>query len=274
MLKIAAIVVFCYGALIVYLYLMQRQLTYYPETTPLPTKEALNQHYQDIKLTTEDGLQLNSWYRKASVNKPTIVYLHGNAGNIFYRLPLAKIFFPADIGVLLLEYRGYANNPGKPSEQGLYMDARAALTFLQNEKIPPQCIILFGESLGTGVAVQMATEYKIGGLILQSAYSSLPDVAQYHYPFIPIKWLMRDQYDSFDKINSIHVPLLMIHGDQDEIVPLSLGQKLFARANQPKELFILKGARHNEVNQLASEGAAIHKFIKKNIVCKSYANNS
>ena len=187
---------------------------------------------QLIKIPVADDLTLSSWYKPPANNMPVILYLHGNAGHIGYRMYLARHFLAAGFGVLLLEYRGYGGNPGKPTESGLYEDGRAAIHFLQHG-IQENQIVLYGESLGTGIATQLATEFSVCSVVLQSPYTSFTALARYHYFWLPIPVL--DKYDSLSRIQKIHVPILMLHGKLDDVVPYSQGLALFSQANQHKK---------------------------------------
>lgn len=229
-------------------YFLQRTLIYAPSKIT-PERQAF--HANDmrvIQLTTDDGLTLRSWYKHAQKSKPTVVIFHGNAGHIGARMPLARHFITEGFGVLLLEYRRYGGNPGSPTEQGLYSDTRAAMKFLKEEHVPLQNIILYGESLGTGVATYAATQYPNAcALILQSPYTTMADLGRHHYAWIPIEpW---DKFDSMSRIHTIHMPLLALHGTNDTVVPYAQGVTLFEKANQPKQWVKLSEQGHNNLWQ-------------------------
>lgn len=230
------------------LYFLQRTLIYAPSSV-MPDRHAFQaQDMQTIQLVTHDDLTLRSWYKPAQQKKATIVIFHGNAGHIGTRMPLARHFMREGFGVLLLEYRGYGGNPGKPTEQGLYHDTRAAMKFLKTERIPLQKTILYGESLGTGVATHVATEYPNAcAIILQSPYTTMAALGRYHYPWIPLKpW---DKFDSIGRIHRIHMPLLALHGTRDTVVPYIQGVQLFKAANQPKQWVALPEQGHGDLWQ-------------------------
>lgn len=233
-----------YLALIVLLYVSQRQLLYYPPGDPgLPAARGIPEA-QVITVTTADGLQLKSWYvPPRDAGKPVLVQFHGNASWLAGRVDFSRIFIELGYGVLITSYRGYSGNPGRPSEQGIYADARANLEWLTAQG---QRFVLVGESLGSGVAVQMATEYKAHGVLLESPYTSIAATAQYHYPFVPAYWLVRDRYDSLSKITRINAPLLVVQGTADTVVPTTLGRELFAAANEPKQAVWVEGGGHND----------------------------
>lgn len=213
-------------------YSLQRYFIYFPSGELPSRKDFHAQDMEVIKLSVADGLTLNAWYKPSVGHKPVILYLHGNAGHIGHRMHLVRQFLSAGYGVLLLEYRGYGGNPGKPTEAGFYEDGRAAMRFLQHEKQSKQ-IVLYGESLGTGVATQLATEFSVCAVVLQSPYTSLSALARYHYRWLPVPVI--DKYDSLSRIQQIHAPLLMLHGKLDVVVPYSQGLSLFNLANQPKQ---------------------------------------
>ena len=224
-------------------YVLQRTLIYIPSQKK-PTRVAFRaEDMQRIELFTEDNIVLNAWYKPAAPHKPTLIIFHGNAGHIGARMPLARQLIQQKFGVLLLEYRGYGGNAGHPTEQGLYQDARTGMMFLKKQHVPLEHIVLYGESLGTGVATKMAEEYPGAcALILQSPYTNLSDLGRYHYPWIPLSpW---DKFDSLSRIKSIHMPLLALHGTQDRVIPYSHGRALFEAANQPKQWVSLTKRGH------------------------------
>ena len=163
---------------------------------------------------------------------------------------------------MLVEYRGYSGNPGSPNEPGLYEDGRASLVFTQSEGLPLDRIVLLGESLGSGVAVQMATEFDVGALVLEAPFSSAVDVAAGAYWFLPVRWLMKDRFDSIARIAKVRAPLFMVHGERDRVVPIRLGRKLFAAASDPKEVVYLPDAGHNDLPAHGSTQAVI-EFLER-----------
>lgn len=231
--------------MLVLVYIFQRHLIYFP-ALDAPTRQAFDaEDMQSIKLMTSDNVSLNAWYKPAAEGKPTILYLHGNAGHIGHRVYLARQFMSQGFGVLLLDYRGYGGNKGRPTEEGLYQDGRAAVYFLQQRGIETNELILYGESLGTGIATKLATEFPVCALILQSPYTSLKAVASYHYPWLFIP--PQDKYDSLSRIKQTHAHLLMLHGQKDNIVPYFLGQELFSQANEPKQWVEFPDRGHNDL---------------------------
>lgn len=241
-LKQLLLLLFIISLFFIVAYYSQRHFIYFPASeTPNP-KDFGAEDMQVIQLPSAKGVTLTSWYKPTENKKPTILYMHGNAGHIGYRMYLARQFLSEGYGVLLLEYRGYGGNPGKPTEAGLYQDARAAVHFLKEQGVPEDHIVFYGESLGTGVATKMATEFSACALVLQSPFTSFTDLARFHYPWIILPVI--DKYDSLSRIQQIHVPVLMLHGHLDRIVPYDQGLDLFNQANQPKQWVELKYKGH------------------------------
>ena len=233
-------------ALFVLIYIFQRHLIFYPDKQ-VPLRHAFHaEDMQDVTLQTDDGLSLQAWYKPSThARHPTLLILHGNAGNMGSRMPLARPFLDKGYGVLLLEYRGYGGNKGQPTEQGLYTDARAGMRFLEQQGVGFNQIVLYGESLGTGVATQMAYEHPVCALILQSPFVSLTAVGRYQYPWIVIP--PKDKFDSFSRMKAIHVPVLMLHGTADTVVPYAQGRALFNQSNGPKQWVELPNKGHSDL---------------------------
>ncbi|MDP6804201.1 MAG: alpha/beta hydrolase [Rhodospirillales bacterium] len=234
------------------LFVIQRSLLYFPsDNVPVPA-ETLVPEMAVVSLTTADGLELDSWYAPAAVGRPTIVYFCGNGGHIGMRDAKVRAYLDAGFGVLLVGYRGYGDNPGSPSERGLYSDGRAALGFMRENGVAPRMRVLYGESLGSGVAVQLAIEQSgagdpVGAVVLEAPFTSVGAVAQAHYPFVPARWIVRDRFDSVSKIARVGSPVYIVHGEGDRIVPVRYGRRLFAAAAEPKEMRIVGGAGHNDL---------------------------
>lgn len=268
MINIIAIVVGTYTALVGGLYLVQRELIYHP-TRSLPSPEVSGvPEMKVVRLTTKDGLSLTSWYRPAEDGKPTIVYFQGNGGNIAGRGFKARPYLDAGFGVLLAGYRGYGENPGSPSESGLYADGRAHLEFLKNQGIPPGLWVMYGESLGSGIAVHMAyegaTNVPMGAVVLEAPFASLADTAQAHYPFVPARYLVKDRFDSITKIGKIKSPVFIVNGDRDGVISPGEGKRLFEAAIEPKEGYWIPGAGHNNLYDFGASKAVI-EFIQRTL---------
>jgi fermentation-respiration switch protein FrsA (DUF1100 family) len=247
--------------------LMQKHLIYFPDATRFVPQEWALKELQPLEVTTEDGLKITSWYSPPREHDMlTVVFFQGNAGHLGYRNYKVRPWLDAGYGVLMIGYRGFGN-AGTPSEEGFYMDAQAAIDAVRKggpNRAPVQenGLVFYGESLGTGVAVQMATEYAADGIILESPYTSLSDVGGDRYPLVPVGWLLRDNFDSLHKIKDVHMPLLLLHGELDQVVPVRFGKKLFDAANEPKQLVTLPEAGHNNVFTLKVQQIVLN-FLSK-----------
>lgn len=245
--RILMVAALAYSMVVALAYIFQRNLLYFPDRNAIPPAMTIAGDMEVISLKAADGVALQAWYKAAAPGHPTITLFHGNGGNLAYRADKARVFLDRGYGMLLGAYRGYGGSGGSPTEAGLLMDGRAAMDFLQHAGIAPDNILLYGESLGSGVAVAMAGEYEVAALLLESPYTSTVDVAASAYAFLPVRWLMKDKFDSLSRIGALRVPVLVVHGEQDEIIPNALGQRLYEAANEPKTLRIIPGAGHNNV---------------------------
>ncbi|HEY8874087.1 MAG TPA: alpha/beta hydrolase [Stellaceae bacterium] len=233
-----------YLAVLSSLYVFQRQLLYFPDKSRPQLADLAQLGVREIGLTTADRLSLFSWYLPPLDGRPVIFYLHGNGGNIGYRGDRMRRFAREGYGVLMLEYRGYGGNPGTPTEAGLYDDARAGLEFLQREGITADRLVLYGESLGSGVAVHLAARRPVAALILESPFTSVAAVAQYHYPYVPAALMIWDRYDSLSRIGRVSAPILILRGERDAVVPAPFSEALFDAAPEPKEGWSAPDAGH------------------------------
>jgi fermentation-respiration switch protein FrsA (DUF1100 family) len=226
----------------------EEKLLYFPSRDLELTPDQLGLPCEDLRLTTEDGIGVHAWYMPVKDSRFTVLMCHGNGGNISHRLDRA-LLLQRNLGtdVLLFDYRGYGQSDGQPNEQGTYRDGRAAYRFLTGEKeIAPKRIILFGESLGAAVAVELATGVAAAALVLEAPFSSIPDMAHEVFPFLPVGPLIRNRYENEKKIASIRVPLLVLHGKRDRTVPFEQGKKVFEAAPEPKRFYPISGAGHND----------------------------
>ena len=260
MLRFVIIALGTYAALLLIMYLGQRHFTYFPDRTRYDPATAGLPDFEEVRIETADGLSLIAWYKPAEGSRPTILLFQGNAGNIANRAFKARAFADRGYGMLMPNYRGYGGNEGKPDEAGLQEDGRAALSYLLEAGVPLQKIVLYGESLGSGVAVALAETSNVAALVLEAPYTSLPDVAAKAYPWLPVRFLMKDRFASIERIGEVNSPLLVVHGSNDEVIPVVLGQELFAAASEPKRLVIISGAHHNDIFDLGS-GAAIFDYL-------------
>lgn len=226
----------------------ENSLVYFPTKYPAGDWQSVGLSFEDAEFTAADGTKLHGWYLPAKEPVAVILLCHGNAGNITHRADLLQVL-QSSIGatVLALDYRGYGRSEGSPSEAGVLQDARAARAWLsQRAKVREQDIVLMGESLGGAVAIQLAAQDGARGLIVEDTFTSLPDIGAYHYPWLPVRWLMRNRLDSLRAIPNYHGPLLMSHGTDDRIVPYAFAERLFAAANEPKKLIVDEGYDHND----------------------------
>ncbi len=237
-----------YAGLALLLFFSQSRLVYYPETGReiIATPAQVGLPFEDLQLKTSDGVSLHGWFVPAARSSGTVLFLHGNAGNISHRLDSVQMFHRLGYSILIFDYRGYGRSGGSPSEQGTYLDAEAAWNHLVEQRhISPNCIVLFGESMGGAIAAYLATRQKPAALVIASAFTSVPDMAQQIYPFLPARWLARIRYDTRGYLRSVTAPVLIAHSPQDEIVPYEHGQALYAAANPPKQFLELAGG-HND----------------------------
>jgi len=245
--------VLVYVLLIAYVYVKQGSMLFFPlkeiETTPL----AIGFDYQEVTLRTKDGVDISAWYIPAEDTRGFVLFCHGNAGNISHRLDSIRIFHNLGLGVLIFDYRGYGRSKGTPDEEGTYRDAEAAWDYLVNSlHVAPERIILFGRSLGSAVAAEIALRKQTGALIMESGFTSVPDLGSSFYPYLPVRLLSKYRYASIEKVGKIKMPKLFIHSPEDEIVPYEQGRRLFESASEPKEFLQLTGG-HNEGFLLSGE---------------------
>lgn len=259
-----------YGALCLYLFLMQSRLIFYPD---IPSRKLsaspadIGLQYEDVTITTSDRITLHGWYVPAPEAKGTLLFFHGNAGNISHRLDSLRIFHDLGLSTLIFDYRGYGQSQGSISEHGTYLDAEAAWNFLTETKnIPGQKIVLFGRSLGAAIAAYCATENDPGALILESAFTSVPDMAAKLYPVFPVRLLSRFQYNTRKFLQAVKCPVLIIHSPADEIIPFDNGLQLFQSAREPKRMLEIRGG-HNEGFLVSGKmySAGIEEFINSSL---------
>jgi fermentation-respiration switch protein FrsA (DUF1100 family) len=261
------IVVALVATIMVLFWLGQRRLIYHPSgEVPAPAQVGLARG-EPVTFQTDDGLTLNGWFVPATTLTPegTVIVFNGNAGNRSYRADLAQQFTRDGYSTLLFDYRGYGGNGGAPSEDGLARDARAARRYVASRPgVDPRRIIYFGESLGAAVAVSLTVDEPPQALILRSPYASLAETGRYHFPYLPVSWLLRDRYPSIERITRIRCPLLIIAGDRDSIVPMAHSRRLFDAASQPKQFVVIENADHNDDTLAGAAGlAAVVPFLRQ-----------
>lgn len=245
---VVAIVALMASGLLALAWSQQRRLIYFPSPGPVPPAATMLPNGQDVVLES-DGIRLGAWYFPVSGGGPAVLVCNGNGGDRSGRIVLAAALNRIGLSVLLFDYRGYGGNPGQPSEDGTAADARAAQAWLAAQP-GVEKIVYFGESLGGAVAVGLAVERPPAALILRSPFTSLPDVGAMHYPWLPVRRLLMDRYPSIDRIGSVHVPVMVIAGDRDDIVPEALSRRLYGAANEPKRYVLVPGAGHNDPEML------------------------
>lgn len=263
-------VVLLYVVLAAYVFFMQPRMIYYPDMPGRAvdiTPEAVGLDYEDIKLSTKDGETLHGWFVPHPSAQATLLFCHGNAGNISHRLDSIQLFHGLGLNVLIFDYRGYGLSSGTTTEQGTYRDVDAAWNHLVEERgIPPESIILFGRSLGAAVIADLAARTRPGAVILESAFSSVPDMAARIYPWLPVRWLASYRYDNADKIRKIQAPVLVIHSRGDDIIPFEQGERLFSLANEPRQMLELEGG-HNDGFHVSRDRyrPAVRDFIRHSL---------
>ena len=246
------------------IFINQNALVYVPSKKYLNTPEYYNLKYENYILSTKDGERINSWFIPHTNPRATLLFLHGNGGNISTRLDSINIFHKLGLSVFIIDYRGYGSSSGVPSEEGTYIDAESAWLFLKNKKhINENDIIIFGRSLGGAVAIWLAHKYRSSALIVESSFTSIIEMGRHNYPYLPISLLAKIKYTSDERISSINIPKLFIHSKDDDIVPFRFGRKLFELANQPKEFLEIHGL-HNDGFLLSGEKYTngIDNFLK------------
>ena len=228
------------------IFINQKNLIYVPTNHYMNTPESYDLSYEKHILTTKDGEKINSWFIPHPNPRSTLLFLHGNGGNISTRLDSINIFHQLGLSVFIIDYRGYGNSSGSPSEEGTYIDAETSWLFLRNTKnINAQNIIIYGRSLGGAIAIWLAEKYKSSALIVESSFTSIIDMGRHNYPYLPIGLLAKIRYPSDKRISNIDIPKLFIHSMDDDIVPYKFGKKLFDLASSPKEFLKINGL-HND----------------------------
>ncbi len=221
-----------YILIILVIFFMQRKLLYHPTINNYLNEKDLNHKIEKILIKSENNLI--GWYFKKNKKFKTLLFFHGNAGSIDNRVYKLNGLSKLDINYLIVAYRGFSGNKGNPNEAGLYIDSEAAKKWLNENNIKDSQIILYGESLGTAVAINLCQNYKFAGIILEAPFTSMSKLAKKYYPFLPVKFLLKDKYESLEKLPNIKSPILVMHGKKDKIVPFDMGLKVFERANEPK----------------------------------------
>ena len=255
------IIYFFIGAI---LFFFQRKILFNTSGTPKKPKSYDLNNVEEIEIPTSDGLKLLAWYSTPKNQNPLLIYFHGNSYDIGERAYRIKKYINEGWGVLLLAWRGYSGNLGKPSEKNLYIDAESALDWLNtNTEVNKKNIIIYGESLGAAVAVEIGRRYKFKSIILEAPFTSIADIANKRYKIFPVKHLVMDKFDNYSKIDKILSPILVISGKKDEIAPHSHSVKLYSKANEPKDSVFIDEAMHNNLYEFGIEKDVIEFNLKK-----------
>ena len=243
-LQIFLILFFVYLILLAFIYFYQRNLLYHPNENNY-SGDNLTVKVEKIKTLTSDNLNLNGWFHKKNLDDyKTIVYLHGNAGTLDNRIHKLNHFKDIDVNFLIIAWRGFSGNNGKPTESGLYIDGKSAVNWVLEQGVKEENIVLYGESLGTGIVIEIAQNRNFAGVILETPFTSMVNAAKQFYPYIPINILLKDKYENEKKIRNINIPIIVMHGEEDTIVPFSMGKKIFEIANEPKYSYFTKYDNH------------------------------
>jgi uncharacterized protein len=255
-LLLGALVLF--GGFVALMYVAQRSLMYFPDRQRTAPAAAGLPSVEEVVLDSE-GEKVIVWHVPARGERPVLIYFHGNGGSLQHRADRFRMLTTDGTGLIALSYRGYGGSTGSPSEDGLIADGEAAYRFAAS-RYPPRRLVLFGESLGTGVAVALAAKHPIGRLILQAPFTSAADVASLVYWFLPVRLLMKDPFYSDQRIAKVTVPLLILHGERDNVVPIALGERLYALAHEPKRFVRLPGGNHNDLDSYGAV-AEVRAFL-------------
>jgi len=257
-----------YLLLVVAVYFYQPHLLFLPD---LPSRQLtrtpadIDLAYEDVHLQTRDGVRLHGWWVSHPQPRGTILFFHGNAGNISHRLQTLRLFHQLDYQTLIIDYRGYGQSAGRPSEAGLYADAEAAWRYLRDvRQLSPGEIVLSGRSLGAAVALYLAEQHTPRALILESAFTSIPDMAAVHYGWLPVRWLSRYQFDNRQRIANLDCPVLIVHAKDDEIAPYEQGRQLYQLAPLPRQWLALNGGHNDaQLNDYLTYTRGLQDFLAR-----------
>lgn len=252
LIKIVLIVASLYVLALIGAHFLQRRLTYYPDIERVPPAVVGLTHVEERIIPTPDGERIVAWWGHARPGMPTLLYFHGNAGSLATRADRIARFLDRGAGVFMMTYRGFGGSSGTPSERNNVADAKLAYEALVAAGVAPSEIVLYGESLGTGVAMQVAVARPAAGIILDAPYTSLLDVAELHYPHLPSRYFMTDRYDTMKFLPGLKMPLLIVHGTEDRVVPAAMGLAIHQRAPGTKEIALIPGAGHSDHAQFGS----------------------
>jgi len=253
------VIVVGYGAIVALAYFAQRSLMYFPDRPRTAPAAAGLPQAEEIELATSDGERVIVWHVAPRGERPVVLYFHGNGGSLAWRADRFRRIVADGTGLVALSYRGYAGSTGRPSEAGLLQDAQAAYAFA-TAHYAAERLVVYGESLGTGVAVALAAEHKVAKVILEAPFTSAVDVGAAAYPFLPVRLLMHDTFRSDERIGKVTVPVLVIHGARDNVVPVAYGERLFALIKAPKKFVRLPEGHHSDLDSYGAP-AAVRDFL-------------
>ena len=238
------IIILLYILILIFLYFYQRNLLYHPKENNYFGDQLLV-NIEKVKIKTDDNIELLSWFHKKDLQKyKTVLFFHGNAGSLENRIHKLNHFNKMDVNFLIIAWRGFSGNKGKPSEEGLYEDGRSSINWLVEKGGKEENIVIYGESLGTGIATHLSQNKNFAGVVLETPFTSMTDAAKTFYPYIPVNLLLKDKFDNKSKIQNIKVPILIMHGEADQIVPFFMGKKMYEKANEPKYSYFTKHDNH------------------------------
>lgn len=265
--RLAVAIVAGLGLILLGVPVIERSFIYYPTRGVAATPGDVGLDFEEVVFRARDGTRLHGWFVPAEGDR-TLLWFHGNAGNISDRVdPLRELHDELDANIFLVSLRGYGRSEGRPHEQGTYLDARAALDALRRrDDIDPGRVVYYGQSLGAAIAVHLATDQPPAALVLEAAFTSVPDMARHHYR-LPLGFLIRTRYDTLSKIADVGAPLLLLHGTDDEVVPFTMSERLYEAAREPKRLHRVEGARHNDVSLVDATGyyGQVRAFLEEGV---------
>ena len=256
----------CYMLVAGAMFVFQRSFLYFPDTHAIDLAAAGVEGLEVVRSQSGPGIELVHWYRAPTLQDgPVVVVFHGNAGDIGDRLPKYRGLLDAGFGLFLAEYRGYGGNPGRPDEAGLTADARSVMAALADLGIAPERIVLYGESLGTAVAVKMAAEHHVAGLVLEAPFTSIAEVAQRHYWYLPVRLMLLDKWDVSGHVREVAAPILVVHGERDRVVPTVFGRRFFETAAEPKSALFHPEAGHNDLWEFPEVRSRVIDFVRAQV---------
>jgi len=245
-LRLIIIALLCYGIIVAYVYFFQGRMLYMPSADIILTPAQAGLTFEDVEFQAADGVRLHGWYIPAREARATLLFCHGNAGNISHRLESILIFHRLGLNVFIFDYRGYGKSSGRPDEMGIALDAEAAWQWLAQDKgLDSAQLIIFGRSLGGAIAAELARTRPAAALILESSFTSYVAIGRAHYPWLPVRAIAQYRYATVEKVSSLRMPILIVHSAEDEIVPFSHSRELFAACTEPKYFLEISGG-HND----------------------------